>query len=165
MAHKNISQPPNETVNFKTALSDFWKRSLNFTGTSTFDEYWWIEILSIGIAFATFFLTFGLMDAQVNIAFVWGVFILIFLFFELPALSLAVRRLRDTGLTNLSIFGLLFLFVVLTALSGNTDTTLINVISWLINVCVFYFSLRPTGHFVTKQKSGWRTKIFQQVKN
>lgn len=165
--HTSMTQP----VTFKAALFDFWKRAFDFSGVTKLGEFWWIEILSIGIGFAVVFLSTTLVEKKTNTVVILLILLLLFIFFGFPAISLSIRRLRDVGLANLGIL-VIFTLTVIVAILNNIYTlnSLVDIINTIVNLIVFYVSLRPTNNFrptnnyTTTHKRGWRSKIFRQQK-
>lgn len=99
-------------VTFKKALFDFWKRAFDFSGVTKLGEFWWIEILSIGIGFAVVFLSTTLVEKKTSLVVILLILLLFFIFFGFPAISLSIRRLRDVGLANLGILGIFVLSAI-----------------------------------------------------
>ena len=89
------------------SLLIYFKNSFNFTGQTERKHYWWalsfIYILTIGLSQITALLQIP------EVVMIWLALNII------PLVSLTVRRLRDIGLTTLSII-VLFISIIVTAL-------------------------------------------------
>ncbi|MBN7274244.1 DUF805 domain-containing protein [Ligilactobacillus pobuzihii] len=159
--HKSTTQP----VTFKKALLDFWKRAFDFSGVTKLGEFWWIEILSIGISFAVAFLSTALVEKKASPVVILIILLLFFIFLGFPSISLSIRRLRDVGLANLGILGIFVLSAIVGVFNNiYTLNSSVDIIGTVFNLVVFYVSLRPTDNYTTTHKSGWRSKVFRQQK-
>lgn len=159
--HTSATQP----VTFKKALFDFWKRAFDFSGVTKLGEFWWIEILSIGIGLAVVFLFTILVEKKTSPVVILLILLLFFIFLGFPAISLYIRRLRDVGLANLGILGIFFLTRIVGVFNNiYTLNSSVDIIDTAVNLIVFYVSLRPTDNYTTTHKSGWRSKFFRQQK-
>ena len=115
-----------EKKGFGKTYIDFWKRSIDYKGTSDRREFWLPVGLHIALTAAAIVLWLICRDNDdlnwLSIPF-W--ILLVFLFVTLiPFVAVTVRRLRDTGLSGLWAFLLLFVgagtFVVLALCAGSS---------------------------------------------
>ena len=134
----------------QTAYKDFWNRYLDFKGRSSRSDYWWVFLINSIIylvLMATFLLSSGLavaLTADVDnflpvtwmaliVLMVWAIASII------PMSSLAMRRIRDAGLSP-------FLWFVFPAdlILGELTQTWAMIISGLLAVVYFVFTLLPS---------------------
>ena len=107
------------------AYGAFWRNYFNFSGRSTRSEFWWPYIINIVIALILGFLA-GPQSSHwwkapfVNATLVYGFLIII------PMWAMIVRRVRDTGVKHVVLWG---------------------VLGVIFNIIAFIFGFIPTNQF------------------
>lgn len=96
------------------AYRDFWKNYFNFKGRTTREEFWWVVLINViidvvlGIIGLTGFVSttlqgYAIEDSAPVMASLPLAAVIVFLVYNLavliPELSMAFRRLKDTGLS------------------------------------------------------------------
>jgi uncharacterized membrane protein YhaH (DUF805 family) len=111
-----ITTESNRNVGFGDSISLFFKNYVNFNGRSSRGAYWWLFLFSLIISVPLNVLSATSTEDSVLmivglVSFAWGLATI------LPSISLAVRRLHDSGksgwwlLIGLTGIGLLVLIV------------------------------------------------------
>ena len=85
------------------AYKEFWKRYVDFDGTSSRPKFWYAVLINAIISFAiNSFSHISSLKIALNVVdSLWGIAVLI------PSLALALRRLRDAGKNLANIFWIL----------------------------------------------------------
>lgn len=131
-------------ITMTQSFKNFWKNYFNFTGTATRSEYWWLALWALIISIIWFIATiiiiiFSLASQdKVNIKFntfaefihntpstliVWCLLsLLTLLAFVIPSLSLTVRRYRDSGLNEVSVWLLFALTLISSWITSPNDS-------------------------------------------
>ncbi|MGX7051121.1 DUF805 domain-containing protein [Leuconostoc palmae] len=168
-------------ITMSQSFKNFWKNYFNFTGTATRAEYWWMALWSIIISIVWFIATIIITvfsiasQGHTNIEFntftefirhipvvliVWCLLsLLILLAFVIPTLSLSVRRYRDSGLNEVSVW-ILFALSLLSGWgtpsndSSNTFFSISFSIMGIVSIIELIITVLPTSQLANKKVIG-----------
>ena len=98
-------------VSFTTAVKNGFKKTFDYSGLATLSEYWWWFLFRLVVWFVIMGLFALLADATGEESFIFIGFIM-YLLLLIPSLSLAVRRLHDSGHSGSSLLLLLIPFPI-----------------------------------------------------
>jgi uncharacterized membrane protein YhaH (DUF805 family) len=116
------------------AYISFWKHYFDFNGTATRMEYWVAVIgnFIIGFVFAVAtglsgWLAVSPLDVNQAPSLALGILTLFSLMAVIPYVSLVVRRVRDTGISNVAIWSIVaILFTIVSYVFGVFKTDAFN---------------------------------------
>lgn len=149
-----------------TAYKNYWINTFKYRARSTRADFWWVVLMNviiyailgilmaIGISGTSYSAIIGNQFSWVTsqmswwMAFVIWVTVLYCIATILPNISLAVRRVRDAGLTGWSVLAFWLLEIIFSSSNGAVMTALDTVLGilFLVILCL------PTSYI---NKKGW----------
>ena len=140
-------------VSLKQAFTDFWIGYFNFSGSSTRSGYWWGRVSVFLTQFVILllcspFIYFSIKhyrDYSSIESVIIVVLLISILLFIIPLIALQVRRLRNTGMNNITITALLILMVAIDVLIGDKETGIFIFIRDCLVLFIFICNLLPTN--------------------
>lgn len=142
------------------AYKDYWRNYTNFTGRTTRAGYWWVQLMNflIGLLFVIAMIASAMpvlpslaQDAPVEQALAQtGIGVMVLFFVGLlwalaniiPALTLSIRRIRDTGIS-----GWWYLLSVLSGVLVNIEIDWVAVIGAVLSLVMLIIYITPTNGF------------------
>lgn len=112
----------NSNVTFKQAIQDGFDNYFNFSGTASRSQFWYWVLFTMIISVTANIIIPLLGDSLLGTV-VGSLYLLVILFLFIPNISIAVRRLHDSGMSG---WWLLILIIP------------------IVNLITLYFYIRPT---------------------